>query len=131
MSISKPVSLTELVRTGKWKSQLRRYLDSCRFPSDADTKRPGGRLPNLAGFCRWLGCGVSELDALRTAHPEVADYLCAVMEDEALNASSVSPTLLTAYLKRRLGYAEKPDASSAECGDVRVIFEHDITEDGA
>ena len=53
------------------------------------------------------------------------------MEDEALNASSVSPTLITAYLKRRLGYAEKPEASSAECGDVRVIFEHDITEDGA
>lgn len=131
MSLSKPVSLAESAKTGKWKSHLRQYLNSCRPPPDADPKRPGGRLPNLAGFCRWLGCGVSELDALRTAHPEVADYLGAVMEDEALNASAVSPTLLTAYLKRRLGYAEKPEVSSAECGSVHVVFEHDITEDGA
>ena len=31
-----------------------------------------------------------------------------------------------------IGYSEKTDAiSGAECGEMRVIFEHDISEDGA
>ena len=47
---------------------------------------------------------------------------------EALNAD-VSPTLLSAYLKKRLGY-EKNAGSEICDGQLRVIFEHDITEDG-
>ena len=53
-----------------------------------------------------------------------------VLEDEALNAE-LSPTVLTAYLKKRLGYGEKSEATtSAECGQLRLVFEHDILEDG-
>ena len=50
---------------------------------------------------------------------------------EALNAE-LSPTVLTAYLKKRLGYGEKSEATtSTECGQLRIVFEHDILEDGA
>ena len=55
-----------------------------------------------------------------------------MMEDEALNHTAlISPTVMNAYLKRRLGYAEKAESgASAACGELQVIFEHDITEDG-
>ena len=133
MRSNKPISLEDAVTSGRLKSYLNRYLESCKPPADADPKRAVGKFPNLAGFCRWLGCGVSEADTLRLSHPQAADWLNAVMEDEALNSNApISATLLSAYLKRRLGYSEKPDTvSSADCGEMRVIFEHDISEDGA
>ena len=56
----------------------------------------------------------------------------AILEDETLNAA-LSPTLLSAYLKRRLGYADKAaktEQNETECGLMRLVFEHDIEEDG-
>ena len=131
--LKQSVSLSEAVENGQLRKYLKRYLKSCRPAPDADPKKDFGRFPNLAGFCRWLGCGISEVDTLRLSHPTEADWLNAVMEDEAINGCAhLSPTLLSAYLKRRLGYAEKGEAvSGAECGEMRVIFEHDISEDGA
>ncbi len=132
MRAKKQISLSDIVESGKLEKHLARYLESCRPPPDTDAKRTPCRFPNLAGFCRYLGCGISEAEALRLSHPVAADYLSAVMEDEALNAHALSPTLATAYLKRRLGYSEKIEqVSHTECGEVQVIFEHDIEEDGA
>ena len=134
MSLRKPTTLDAAAESGRLEEYLKRYLRECRPPSEGESKKPTGRFPNLAGFCRWLGCGTSRIETLRLSHPEAADRLIAVMEDEALNfGSGVSPTLLTAYLKRRLGYAsERAEAvAQAECGEMRVIFEHDIEEDGA
>ncbi len=132
MSKSKPISLEEAVQSGKLGRYLSKYLRSCLPSPNADPKRDRGRFPNFAGFCRWLGCGLSEVDSLRLSSPAAYDYLCAVMEDEALNNAALSPTVTSAYLKRRLGYAEKSEAvSETTCGEVRVIFEHDISEDGA
>ena len=134
MSLRKKKTLEAAVESGRLGEYLRRYLRECRPPSGEEGKKGSGRLPNLAGFCRWLGCGVSEMETLRLSHPAAADWLTAVMEDEALNnGAGVSPTLLTAYLKRRLGYAsERAEAvAQAECGEMRVVFEHDIEEDGA
>lgn len=79
-----------------------------------------------------MGCGTLAYAQFEERYPEHADWLCAVFEDEALNAST-SPTLLTAYLKRRLGYVEraaKPEGSETECGMMRLVFEHNIEEDG-
>ena len=110
---------------------LEAYLDSC--PGEASKeKKSAVRFPNLAGFCRSLGCGTLAFEQFRERYPEQADWLCAVFEDEALNAST-SPTLLTAYLKKRLGYTDrsgKPEESEAECGMMRLVFEHNIEEDG-
>ena len=132
MSKNKSRSLKDAVESGRLERYLSGYLKSCLPSPAADPKRDRGRFPNLAGFCRWLGCGLSELDSLRISFPDAHDYLCAVMEDEALNNAALSPTLATAYLKRRLGYAERSEGvSEATCGEMRVIFEHDISEDGA
>ena len=133
MNFRKPVSLSEAADCDKLKSYLRSYLKSCQPPTNTDSKRAVGKFPNPAGFCRFLGCGISHWEAFRLSHPEQADWLNAVMEDEALNCSALlSPTILNAYLKRRLGYTERADAvSGTDCGEVRVIFEHDIGEDGA
>lgn len=132
MRASADHTLQIIVERGRLKSRLSKYIKSCRPPPDADPKRSVGKFPNVAGFCRFLGCGVHEFEELRLSHPSVADYICTVLEDEALNTQALSPTLSAAYLKRRLGYAEKTElGGQATCGEVRVIFEHDISEDGA
>ena len=98
-----------------------------------ETKKaaPVSRFPNLAGFCRFLGVGMAKMEQLAAKEPEIYDSLCAVFEDEALN-SGVSASVLTPYFKKRLGYAEKaPSSDDEDPGGIRLIFDHDIWEDGA
>ena len=126
----KHLDLLTAAERGRLPRLLERYLAECHAEQ---TGKKGARFPNLAGFCRWAGCGLSAVEALRAGNGDAADYLLAVLEDEALNSPVLSPTLTGAYLKRRLGYGEKSDApaSQTECGEMRLIFEHDIGEDGA
>lgn len=86
------------------------------------------RFPNVAGFCRYFNIGNREYEALASKYPCEFDKLYAILEDEAFN-SDVSPTLLSAYLKKRLGY-EKKEGSEIIDGQLKVIFDHDIMEDG-
>ena len=112
-------------------AELDAYLKSCRCLDETDGKKKADGFPNLAGFCRYLGCGITTLEGVRLSDPTLYDHICAILEDEALNAE-ISPTVLTAYLKKRLGYSEKSDdRSNVDCGEVRFIFEHDILEDGS
>ena len=60
-------------------------------------------------------------------HPEIFGRLRAVLEDEALNAT-MSPTVIAAYLKKRLGYDKEAPVESESAISVR--FEHDIWSDG-
>lgn len=85
-------------------------------------------MPNLAGFCGFLKCGSSAMEELRRDFPAQYDYVCAVLEDEALN-SSRSPAVINTYLKEKFGYGEK--STPHDAGNFRLVFEHDITEDGA
>lgn len=109
---------------------LDEYVDACRPPPEADTKKASGKFANLAGFCRFLGCGISHLQKLCTDVPRLYDLICTTLEDELLICSP-SPSLLSYYLKKRLGYDEKEETSSASCGQMRLVFDHDILEDGA
>ena len=110
---------------------LDQYLISCRKDSDEGGKR-ASLFPNLAGFCRWLGHGRGELEGLQKTHPRIYDFICTVLEDEALNAD-VSASVLTAYLKQRLWSGEKEDTTQRVSGgeQLQLIFEHDILEDGS
>ncbi len=109
---------------------MREYVESCRPPEGADPKKGGGRLPTLAGFCGYIGCGLSELETLAVEAPEIWEQLSAILEDEVLNHTP-SPTLLLAYLKKRLHYAEEPEAhAEAPGGRIQLLFEHNIEEDG-
>ena len=125
----KPESLADAAEQDHLERWIRRYLKSCRPETDG---KKNGRFPNLAGFCRFMGCGMNAVEDLRLSHPDAAEYLIAVMEDEALNSPVLSPTVVSAYLKRRLAYGEKSisSASQTDCGEMRLIFEHDISEDG-
>ena len=109
---------------------IEEYVESCRPPADADPRKSIGRLPNLAGFCRYLGCALSDLQSLREVNARLFERLSAVFEDELLNHSP-SPTIMSAYLKKRLGYAEEDDADAKAPAQMRLIFEHDIEADGA
>ena len=132
---NKALSAAQLVRAaerGRLKRYLELYLKSCREEGEPDSKKNNAPFPNLAGFCRFIGCGLSSMELVRDSCPEAYDYVCTVLEDEALRYS-ISPTVMSAYLKQRLGLGEKPTDSggkSTECGQLRLVFEHDILEDG-
>ncbi len=102
------------------------YLDSCRPRANLPPKLAVGTYPNLAGFFRFYGLGLSALDALRDGDRATYDYFLAVFEDASLSQSVLlSPTVVSVYLKHRLGYGEK----SSSDGDVKVIFDHGLSED--
>ena len=111
---------------------LNQYLQFCRQSPEKQDKKEALPFPNLAGFCRWLGCSFSELSLLKNDRPALYDRICTVLEDEALN-SSLSASVLTAYLKQRLWSGEKDVEKKAVDGSehLRLVFEHDILEDGS
>ena len=99
--------------------------------ADLKEKKKSGRFPNVAGFCRNIGIGGSEYARLSKKYPEEFEKLACILEDEALN-SEISPTLLGAYLKRRLGYDDsaRSQKNDVDVGQLKLIFEHDILADG-
>lgn len=109
-------------------SAVAEYVELCRSEIMGKSK---SRFPNLAGFCRYLGIGIEALEESFREYPESYDVLCAVFEDEALN-SELSPTVVTTYLKQRLGYGEKQEVRQASCQlpELKLVFDHDIFEDG-
>ena len=112
--------------------KLNQYLQSCRLSQKEDGKKATMPFPNLAGFCRWLGWGAAEMELLQKSDPELYDRICTVLEDEALN-SDLSASVLTAYLKQRLWRTDiSVEKSAVNQGDqLRLVFEHNILEDGS
>ena len=57
--------------------------------------------------------------------------MLALFEDEALN-SDRNATVLNAYIKERLNFGEKKEGGATlPVGNVQLVFEHDLKEDGA
>lgn len=122
--------LDEIRRRGELCELVGAYLDECRRDNGGTGGRREGRIPNVAGFCRFAHVGVDEFDKLMKTDPEVHGALCAVFEDEAFN-SSMSPSILSVYLKLRLGYnGESKQMHIADNGQLRLVFEHDAYTDG-
>lgn len=97
------------------------YIDYC-----ADKER----IPNLAGFCRYFGGSMGDILRLRESRPSLYGEICAALEDEAIN-SKMSSSVLSVYLKQRLGYVgERPPERDEEGTGVRLVFEHDPYADG-
>ena len=109
-------------------SSLYDYIEECRA---VESPKTGGKFPNLAGFCRHLGLGLDEFRDSLKGSPHAYGAICAIFEDEALN-SPLSATVITAYLKKRLGYAEKEEIkqTSFDLSEVKLVFDHDVFEDG-
>ena len=99
--------------------------------SDGNKNGESARFPNVAGFARRLGIGIPMLTKVQTKYPEQYGALMALFEDEALNYVK-SSTVLNTYIKERLDLGEKKegDGTSEESG-ICVVFEHDMSRDGA
>ena len=125
-------SILHAINGGELTALLNQYLLNCHTEqaeekTDKKKSRREATFPNLAGFCRFIGVSTSELEAFGKSHPYEYGKILTVLEDEALN-SGLSPALVSAYLKKRLGYdAAKLNESSSQ---LEIKFEHDIFEDG-
>ena len=111
---------------------LNTYVRVCHGDLDGeigDAKRGGKRalrVPNPAGFCRFLGIEEAAYDALLGEFPTEAGRLRAIFVDEAFNAS-LTPSVLSLYLKLFFGEGDgEPGGGDA----LSVTFEHDILLDG-
>jgi hypothetical protein len=140
-------SLEELCKNGRLEEMLESYLELCASQPSEDgeisseenrskrssrsrtSEQSRASFPNLAGFCRYLGIGTGELERLAAEYPSEHGKILAVLEDEALN-SGLSATLISAYLKKRLGYDSTPKAASEGERQLQIRFEHDILKDG-
>jgi hypothetical protein len=111
-------------------TEFGKYILHCREECGGNPKS-AGRIPNVAGFCRFLGVTLSDFDRLKSTRPEIHGALCAALEDEALN-SQMTATILSIYLKHRLGYLEEKheERSVTDSGQLRLIFDHYAFEDG-
>ena len=117
---------------GRLKELTESYLTFChreKKEGAASSKKSSAILPNLAGFCRYVGVGTTELEKLLSEFPRERELLLAALEDEALN-SAASPTVVSAYLKRRLGYEKEPCSAREIPSQIKIQFEHDIFKDG-
>lgn len=126
-------------RRGVLDKLLEEYLTFCRDHTQKENSNeasnPGrskkehtSKFPNIAGFCRYCGIGRETYEELAEKYPRQFGRLCDVFEDEALN-SEISPSLITAYLKERIGYGREDDDEKTD-GDINVFFEHDVLRDG-
>ena len=88
------------------------------------------RLPNMAGFFRWLRFGAVDLDYFRSTHKDCYRTLMMIFEDEAIN-SSRPPSLVSSYLKQYFKREDEDEASESSCGPITLVFDHDISIDGA
>ena len=134
----KRISGERALRSACRRNQVNRilelYLRSCRTDAEEDGSERGrvrgkgkDRFPNLAGFCRYLQIGARELEQIAREYPRETEEIYLTLEDEALN-SGLPPALLSAYLKKRLGYEK--ELERAEEPTLNVRFEHDVFEDG-
>lgn len=107
------------------------YISFCKSAVEDErksSKKTSGRFPNIAGFCRHFRIGASEYECLALKYPAEFEKLGVMFEDEALN-SDVSPTILSAYMKKRLGYDRESEREISD-GQLKIVFDHNIMEDG-
>lgn len=124
-----PRSLKQICKNGQLLDLAEEYVRDCEA-FEVEGKKQRGRFPNLAGFCRKLGIGVSSIKLLEGEYPDQYGALLSLFEDEALN-SAQSATVLSTYMKEHLGFGEKKEGGATlPVGDIRLVFEHDILEDG-
>ena len=129
------ISLEAACKNGEIYLLLEEYVRSCyesyetlEEDSKRSAKKGKRRFPNAAGFCRYCKIGEGEYETLAEKYPLEFERMQAVFEDEALN-SEVSPTVLSAYMKKWVGYEKSPKTQVCD-GQLKIIFDHDIMEDG-
>ena len=111
----------DFCRNGFPEMLAEQYVDFC-------LARDHPRLPNMAGFFRWMELSAAARDHFIRAYPESYKTVRMIFEDEALN-SPLPPSIVSAYMKQHFA-SEQEDGSSQHEGKLTLIFEHDIEHDG-
>ena len=114
-----------------------KYLSDCLRTTDGESLDEKQRkksqkktiFPNLAGFCRYLKISIEDFEKLSGEYPSLFKRIITALEDEALN-SDASPSLVSAYLKKRLKYDSVSQSTDKDSSQMQIFFEHDIFEDG-
>ena len=114
------------VRSGKrFLYSVERYVEKCRTEE---------RIPNRAGYLRYLGITADEYKALEERFCRETEIADAIFEDEALNMppKRISAGILSLYLKSRFGYGAESAASQEpeDDGSYQIIVDGDGYEDG-
>lgn len=132
-------TLKDACRRNTLNRVLENYIKSCREYGNSDSdgsetsrsraKKSSGRFPNIAGFCRFYKIGIDEFEELSREYPNEIANIYAILEDEALN-STLPPAILSAYMKKRLGYDRDTPSADLSGGQLSIRFEHDIFSDG-
>lgn len=107
--------MPDITAPGQLLTLAEAYIDECARKE---------RVVNVAGFCRYVGITTAHFRELAEHFPEQAGQLLDLFEDEALN-SDMSPSLLTSYLKARLGFGEQRSDDA-----LSITFQHDVMKDG-
>ena len=85
------------------------------------------RLPNIAGFFRWLKLSATARDHFKEAYEEEYKTVKMIFEDEALN-SPLPPSIVSAYMKQY--FSTEIGEDNSKRGEITLSFEHDIYHDG-
>ena len=114
--------IDELAADGGFMILCEEYVNHCAAKD--------GRLPNMAGFFRWLRFDAAALDHLKREHGVVYRTLLMTFEDEAIN-SQRSPSLISAYLKQYFKEGDRDEEQrESPCGPITLVFDHDVNADG-
>ena len=62
---NRPVAFESAATEAELLEKLEQYLQSCHSSPDEDRKKANSPFPNLAGFCRQLGWGATEMELLQ------------------------------------------------------------------
>lgn len=111
----------ELASSGKLVALAEEYTSYCAHN--------GERLPNMAGFFRWMRFGASDLEHFKEAHRSVYKTVLMIFEDEAIN-STRPPSLVSSYMRQYFNPDDKEEKVESLCGPITLVFDHDIGIDG-
>lgn len=86
------------------------------------------RLPNMAGFFRWMRLSAAAREHFKVQYPEKYQTIRMFFEDEALN-SPLPPSIVSSYMKQFFAKDEN-DCVPIDKPSITLLFEHDIVHDG-
>jgi len=107
-------------KVGRPERKAERYIAFCLA-----NEQP--RLPNMAGFFRWMGLSASARDHFKGSYPQIYRTVKMIFEDEALN-SPLPPSIVSAYMKQFFSSEDVTPEDSSR--GITLVFEHDIERDG-
>lgn len=117
-SVGDSEKMDEICKSRSVQELAEQYIDECISESPK-------RLPNFAGFFRWLRLSADARDHFMEAHEGEYRTLMMILEDEAWN-SSLPPSIVSNYIKQ---YFSDDDKGGTQC-EMTLTFAHDITKDG-